>query len=131
MQSFLIAAVVGLLTVIFSSLLKKQNPEFSVLLSLMACVVIALILLKLAEPVITFMERLRSFSGIDKELLTPLLKTIGIGILTQISSNVCSDAGENAIAKLIEICGGLLSIYVALPLLEAVLDMMQMMGDGA
>ena len=69
-------------------------------------------------------------TGLDKALMTPMLKTIGIGILTQLSATICADAGENAIAKLVEICGGVLALYVALPLLEAVLDMVEQMSGG-
>ena len=128
MESFLQVAVLGLLTVIFTNLLRKNNRELSIILSLAACVIIAVILIQLAKPLIEFMERLRSVSGLDKGLLSPLIKTIGIGLLTQISSNICADAGENAIAKLIEVCGGVLALYVALPLFEAVLEMMESLG---
>ena len=128
MESFLQVAVLGLLTVIFTNLLHKNNRELSIILSLAACVIIAVILIQLAKPLIEFMERLRSVSGLDKGLLSPLIKTIGIGLLTQISSNICADAGENAIAKLIEVCGGVLALYVALPLFEAVLEMMESLG---
>lgn len=130
MQSLLQVAVLGLLTVIFANLLRKNNHELSIVLSLASCVIIAVILIQLAKPLIEFMERLRSVSGLDKTLLTPLLKTIGIGLLTQISGNICADAGENAIAKLIEACGAVLALYVALPLFEAVLEMMESLGGA-
>ncbi len=35
--------------------------------------------------------KLRNLAGLDKALMTPMLKTIGIGILTQISATVCAD----------------------------------------
>ena len=128
MQNFLQVAVLGLLTVIFTSLLRKNNKELAVVLSLAACLIIGVILIQLAKPLVEFMEKLRALSGLDKALLLPLVKTVGIGLLSQVSSGVCADAGENAIAKLIEVCGGILSLYVALPLLEAVLEMMELIG---
>lgn len=130
MQGLLQAAVIGILAVIFANLLREKNKELGILISLAACALIAVILLNLAEPVITFLKDLRNLAGLDKKLMEPMLKTIGIGLLTQISSTVCADAGENSIAKLIEICGGILALYVSLPLLEAVLDMMKAMGTG-
>ena len=130
MQTFLQVAVIGLLTVIFTNLLRKNNAEIGIILSLAACFLIAICLLQLAKPLVDFMSRLRALSGLETELLEPLLKTIGIGFLTQISSNVCADAGEKAIAKMIEICGAVLSLYVAIPLMEAVLEMLESMGGG-
>ena len=128
MQNFVQVAVLGLLTVIFANLLRKNNKELAVVLSLAACLMIGVILIQLAKPLVNFMEQLRSISGLDQALLAPLMKTISIGLLSQISSSVCADAGENAIAKLIDVCGGILSLYVALPLLEAVLEMMELIG---
>lgn len=130
MQDLLQVAVVGLLAVIFASLLRKNSKELAIVLSLAACGVIGLLLLQLAEPVISFLKRLRNLSGLDEVLMQPLLKTVGIGLLTQISSNVCADAGENAIAKLIEVCGGVIALYVSIPLLEAVLETMEVLGGG-
>ena len=130
MQSFLQATVVGVIAVIFTALLKKNNKELAVLLSLAACVLIAIFLVDLAGPVVSYFSRLQNLAGLDNGLMTPLLKTVGIGILTQICSSVCSDAGENAIGNLIEICGSVLALYVALPLLEAVLEMVQTMCGG-
>ena len=130
MERLLQIAVIGVLTVIFTSLLRKKNQELAIVLSLCACVLIAVVLLNLADPVITFLKNLRNMAGLDKKLMEPMLKTIGIGLLTQISSTVCADAGENSIARLIEVCGGILALYVSLPLLEAVLEMMKSMGGS-
>jgi len=129
MQSLLQIAVIGLLAVIFTSLLRKNNKELAIVLSLSVCAVIGVLLVQLAEPVVDFLKKLRNISGLDEALMQPLLKTVGIGLLTQISANVCADAGENAIAKLIEVCGGVLALYVSIPLLEAVLEMMEVLGN--
>lgn len=130
MEIFLKAAAIALVTVVLTALLKKQSKELALLLTLAACMLIGVFLVQLAEPLVDFLSKLRNLAGLDKSLMTPLLKTIGIGLLTQISANVCNDAGESAIAKLIEICGGVLALYVALPLLEAVLDLMEQMSGG-
>ena len=129
MQSLLQIAVIGLLAVIFTSLLRKNNKELAIVLSLSVCAVIGVLLVQLAEPVVDFLKKLRNISGLDEALMQPLLKTVGIGLLTQISANVCADAGENAIAKMIEVCGGVLALYVSIPLLEAVLEMMEVLGN--
>lgn len=130
MELFLQAAAIAVITVVLTSLLKKTNRELALLLTLAACILIGLFFMRLAEPIVDFLSKLRNLAGLDKTLMTPMLKTIGIGFLTQISATVCADAGENAIAKLVEICGGVLALYVALPLLEAVLDMVEQMSGG-
>ena len=129
METLWKAAIVGILTVIFSGTLQKK--ELMVVLSLGACAVIALMLLDVLRPILDFLKTLRNMSGVDKALMEPMLKAIGIGLLTNISANVCADAGHSSITKLIELCGAMLAIYVSLPLLEMVLQTVQRLGGGS
>lgn len=130
MQGLLQATVIGIVTVLLSAMLRKSSRELGILLTLAACVLIGLLLIQLAEPVVEFLAKLRNIAGLDKTLTEPILKTIGIGLITQIGATVCADAGENAIAKMIEVCGGILALYVSLPLLEAVLSLIDTMSGG-
>lgn len=127
MRELIQVSVIGVVSVVLASLLKKNNKELAVLLTIAACVLVGIFVVRLAEPVLEFLITLRNLAGIEKELMAPLLKTVGIGLLTQLCSSVCVDAGESAIGKLIELCGSILAIYTALPLLEAVIDMIQRM----
>lgn len=130
MQGILQASVIGIITVLLTTMLKKHSRELGILLTLAACVLIGLLLVQLAEPVVEFLSKLRNIAGLDKTLAEPILKTIGIGLITQIGATVCADAGENAIAKLIEVCGGILALYISLPLMEAVLSLIDTMAGG-
>lgn len=130
MEDLLKICVVGLLGVLFATVLRRQNGEIAILLTLAVCAVIALSLVAIARPVVDFLTKLQNMAQIDRALMTPLLKAIGIGLLTQIGATVCGDAGENAVAKLIELCGSFLALYTTLPLLEAVLDMISAMSGG-
>ena len=130
MQEFLQVAVIGVVTVVFAALLKRNSGELAILLTIGACVLMGVLIVRMTEPVLTFLGKLRNLAGLDTELMTPLLKTVGIGLLTQLAASVCTDAGESAIAKLIELCGSVLAIYLALTLLEAVIDLIQSMSGG-
>lgn len=130
MELLLKAGVLGLLATLIAVVLKKHNREMAMLLTLAACIFLGLILLQLVAPVVEFLKKLRNLAGLEKQLLEPMLKTVGIGLTTQICATVCCDAGEQAIGNLIELCGSVLAIYVALPLLEAVLDLVQTMAGG-
>lgn len=130
METLLKIAALGILAALLVTVLKKQSPETALLLSLAACVLIALLLLDTLKPLLRFFEKLHQLTRINNGLLAPMAKAVGIGLLTQISSTVCSDAGQSAIARLIELCGGVLALYVALPLFEAVLELIGSIGGG-
>lgn len=123
-------AVLGVSAAIAATVLKKQAGESAMLLSIAACVLIAILLLEIVEPILDFVQELRGLTGLDSALMTPVLKAVGIGFLTQIASNICTDAGQGAIAKLVELSGSILALYVSLPLFRAVIQMIQTMGGG-
>lgn len=130
MQSFLQAAVLGVLAAVLATLLKRNSKDLALVLTIAACCIIGVLVVRTAEPIVDFLGRLQGMTSLDAELMTPMLKAVGIGLLTEIAAGVCADAGEGAIGKLVELAGGLLALSVALPLLEAVLQMLKTMGGG-
>ena len=121
--------IIGIIAVIFATVLKKHCTELSLLLGLGTGVIIGIFFLRLLKPILSFAEELRQLSGLSSELLEPVIKCLGIGILSQISVNVCSDSGQNAIGKMIEISGCVLCLYVSLPLFRGVITLLGSLGN--
>jgi len=70
-----------------------------------------------------FAEILGDTAGLSPTLLAPVLKTVGIGILTRLASDICKDAGQSAIASTVELAGTVAALYIALPLMQTVFQM--------
>ncbi|MFR3922676.1 MAG: SpoIIIAC/SpoIIIAD family protein [Dysosmobacter welbionis] len=51
------------------------------------------------------MDELGEAAGLSPAVLAPVLKTVGIAILTHISAEVCRDAKESGIAAFVETAG--------------------------
>ena len=117
--------VFALVTALLALTLKKQTPELALLLSLSACVLAIFLLLNWLTPILALIRELSGRTGLDPSVTEPLLKVLGIGLLTQIAGAVCGDAGQSAMAKLLELGGGLLCLYLSLPLLNAVLSLIE------
>lgn len=117
--------VLALITAVLVLTVQKQTPELGLLLSLAACVLAVLLIFAWLSPVLALIRRLGGASGLDESLTEPLLKVLGIGLLTQVTSAVCSDAGQSAMARLLELGGGLLCLCLSLPLLNAVLTLFE------
>lgn len=112
-----ICAVLGLV-------LKKGSPEFALLLTLTAAV---LVLLSLCEPfrqAVGLIEQLAETNGALPVLLSPLYKTAGIAVVVKTGSCLCKDAGESALAAVIETTGTICAFLVTLPLVRIVLDVL-------
>ena len=115
--------VTGLCVVgaLLALVVKRGSPETALLLAVGA-VVVALALAGVVKELLAFLGELGSASGVSADLFVPLYKTIGIALVVQVGGNLCRDAGESALASVVETAGTLCALLAALPLLRAVLD---------
>lgn len=121
-----IRAVAGvLLAVILNIALHHKGSEISVLLSLAVCVMVAALSMRFLEPVISMLRALQVRSSIDSEMLSILLKTVGVGLIAELVSLICTDAGNAAMGKMIQILGAALVLNLSLPLLEILVDLVE------
>ena len=125
MEVIIKVTAVCLVGAVLAILLKKSNPELALLLALAACVTVLHLMAKGLEDVHAFLEEMAAWGGLSADLFTPLWKTVGIALLTRIGTELCKDADENAMATLVEMSGAFGAVLVAIPLFEAVWDMLQ------
>ncbi len=114
----LIAAVLGLA-------LAKQGKDVALLLSVLAgCMVLTAAMTYLA-PVMDFFRRLQQAARLDEALLGVLLKAVGISLVAQIAGLICSDAGNAALGKALQILAAAAVLWISLPLLEELLGLIE------
>ena len=65
------------------------------------------------------MDELLENTGLERELFTPLLKIIGISLVSRLGADLCKDAGQGALSSLVELSGTLCALLAAAPLLAA------------
>ena len=91
------------------------------LLVLAASTAVFLFLVGQLRELMNFLREIALAGGIRQELVAPLYKTIGIALVVKIGGNLCRDAGESALAAMIETAGAVCALLVSLPLLRTVL----------
>lgn len=123
-------AAAVLLTAVLTLTVRKHSDAIAVVLAVAGCCICGIFLSRLAAPVFSFLDETAKTAGISDELLSPLLKTVGIGLLTRFSSDICTDAGQSALAKMAQTGGTVLCICVSLPLFTAVLTTVQTLSGG-
>lgn len=123
-------AAMAMVTAVLCVLLRENGRVQAVLLSLAVCVGILVIGVQAISPIWSVLEQMQRLSGLEHEITAPLLKVAGIGLLTQAAAGVCTDVGESALVKAVEVTGSILALYAALPLLSAVLVMLEKLLGG-
>lgn len=118
MEQVLQVAALCVTASLLAMVVRRGSPETALLLALGAAVVV---LLALADPlaqVLSFAEELGRRSGLSSELLAPLYKTVAIAMVVRVGGSLCRDAGESALAAVVETAGAVCALLAALPLIQ-------------
>ena len=116
-------AVIGIIGMILSLILKKENSGMSVIIGIVVGIIIFMGVLPKIEAVIQMLHKIVSKSEVDIKYIDVILKIIGISYISQFASQVCSDAGEGAIASNIEFAGKVIIIVMSAPVLMGLIEM--------
>lgn len=114
-----------LLAVILVLSLKSHSKEIGAILAIAICIMTALAALNYLQPVLTFLQVLEDLGGLDKSMVTTLLKVTGIGIITEIANLVCKDAGNESMGKSMQLLGTCVILYLSMPLFTALMELLQ------
>ena len=116
------AAAVCVTGALLALVLKQGSPVLGLALTVAAAAVVLLSLGEALGQLTAFLEELGRRSGLAPALLAPLYKTVGIAMVVKAGGDLCRDAGESALAGVVETAGSVCALLTALPLLRAVLD---------
>lgn len=122
------AVIIGVTGAILTLIIKRTNPEISVVLTLAVCTVIMGMCVKMFSSVLEVINLAQLGSEFSSSYIAPILKCVGIGITARIGSDICKDSGQEAVASGVEICGAVCALYVSLPLIKT---MLRMIGELA
>ena len=109
---------------VLSLLLKQHKPELGILLAVSVCGAAIFLLAGIFSDLINFLREMAESTALSSEWIEPLLKTVGIAIISRVGSDLCRDAGESAMATLVDTAGTICAILVAVPLFRAVWEML-------
>ena len=113
------------LSVILFVTLKVSGKDLSVALTVAVCCMVSLTALYYLKPIIAVVKTLESIGGLNRDMVTILLKATGIGIVSEISNLVCKDAGNESMGKSMQLLGTAVILYLSMPLFSELLELMQ------
>lgn len=123
MQDMVKIAAIAVAAALCAVVVKKNVAELGMVLALCAGAIILSCSLGALEGVKELMDTLADTAGLSPAVLAPVVKTVGIAVLTRVSAELCRDAKEGGIAAFVETAGAAAALLVSLPLLKTVLSM--------
>lgn len=101
---------------------KDRRSDIAVLISLVAGVSIFMVVISQLGEIILFFKDVANKAGMDIVYVGIILKIIAIAYLSSFASEICKDAGANAIGSKVEFAGKILILLLAIPILMSVLE---------
>ena len=118
-------AVLAVFGTVAALLIRRSNAEMASALAIAVCAVGLYTAARLMEPVLEFAERARALTGLSGTVFSPVLKCLGVALVSRVAADVCRDGGQGAMASAVELIGAVGAVYASLPLLSAFLDMLE------
>ena len=117
------AAVTGVAGSVVALLLKRSAPELGFALSTAISLLAAALAVELVSGLTELLALVREETGLSAAVVSPVIKCVGIGIVTRLSADMCKDAGQGAAASAVELCGTACAMVTALPLIRSLLEL--------
>ena len=116
-----------LIAVVLVLAVGKQEKDIALLLTLAVTIMASLAAFTYLEPVLDFLYRLEQLGDLQSGVLGLLLKITGVSIVTELTAMLCRDSGNGTLAQGMQLLGGAVILSLSLPILETMLDLIQMM----
>lgn len=122
-MSFLLKLIgIGFAVCLVNPLLKKESPHTAAAVTVGASVIIFSSVIKLASEAVMKLQHLGNLFNLNGSHLEIIIKTVLIAWVCEYCGSVIADAGENALAKKIELAGKTVIFIMIFPLVVSLAE---------
>lgn len=125
MDTFLKACAAVMIALVLCLMLNKNAKDISLLLSIVVCTMLALMVASFLEPILDLFETLEHLSELNSDMIHIIVKSVGIGLVGDIASDICVDAGLSAPGKTLRVLASTVIIWLSIPLFQTLLELIQ------
>ena len=119
MDVFWKAVSVAIIAVILGVSIGKYEKDIFIVLTVIACCVVAAVAMEYLSEVIAFLWKLGNNSDFRNPFVNILLRISGVALVTELTGAISSDAGNDSLTKAVQILGNTVILFLSLPLFEA------------
>ena len=129
-MNLIAVAMISVIIVLMAIKIKDMDAGYGVLLSIAGGVMVMYFVISRFRQLADSLDRLTSYVTVNITYIDVILKMIGLAYVCQFSSDICKDAGYNAIASQVEMAGKLSLILLSMPVLMSVIDLVVKIVEG-
>ena len=125
METVIQIAGLCLAAAVIAALLRAHTPELGLLLTAGVALTGGAILLESMSGIAALGKELAGLTGLAPEFFLPLLKVVAVALVSRIGAALCADAGQSALARILDAAGSVCALGCAAPLLEEVVRLLR------
>ena len=115
-------AAIGVAAAILAVWIKSVKSEYGIWILLAAGMIMGMFCLGKVETMVLELQFLQSYFSDYGSYIKLLLKVLGITYLSEISANLCKDAGAATLASQIELFGKLSILVLCMPIVTSLIQ---------
>ena len=125
-MNLMAVSLAAVIVVLIAVKIKELDSGYGIVLSIAGCVM----LMYFVVSRFRLIDRLTAYVSVNISYIDVILKMIGIAYICRFSSDICKDAGCNAMASQVEMAGKITLILLSMPILMGVIDLVVTIVEG-
>lgn len=111
-------AIISLITLILSVIVKQKSPEMSMMINIVGGFVVLTSCFENLSTLINYYADLSSSVNVDSSVFKIALKVLSVGFITEFVSDLASDFGNSSIASKVVFGGKIAICVLTLPVVK-------------
>ena len=103
-------------------LVRRGSESLALLLAVGATGVMVTAIISQLPPILGALEALSVRAGVEMLYVRTVLRVIAVAYIVDLGAQLCSDVGEGALAKNLQLAGKVIILAIAVPIVVAVAD---------
>lgn len=122
MNIFKIVSFVLVTLILIVILKSSKKDDFALIVIIISSVLLFTYLTIQLEDIVSLLDEIVLKAGINSEYLKLLLKVTGIVYIVELASNICKDAGSNALSSKLEMAGKISIVVITIPIISSIIS---------
>lgn len=115
-------SAIAIVASVLSLMLKKDRPEFSLIIAVTGGAIIIFLILPAARSAAEVVTTISEVAGISGEYITVIIKSCVIAMITSVCASTCRDSGNSSLAVKLELAGRIAIIILAVPVINSLFN---------
>ena len=125
-MDILFKAIAGvLISIVLYHLIPSDRKELSLMLSIVASCMVCITAMAYLKPVLAFLQDLQEIGNLNSQMMSILTKSVGIGLVAEITTLLCKDFGNGALGKSVQFLTATVTLWIALPVFNELISLIQ------